>query len=195
MTVMLPDEAHAGDSGHVKDHNDIVAAIRALEALPAPTSGAMAYKGDYLPNAYKVGDTVRWQGELWVCVQDVDAGASAPVAPFWEKVTTAGTTATVSEMKNPVASAADLPATGNTIGDVRITLDDGHMHVWVAPGSWSNIGPATAHVDAYTKTESDGRYATLIGLTSKWTRWTGTQAEYDAITPKDAGTMYVVVTP
>ncbi|MFZ9392574.1 MAG: hypothetical protein ACO28P_01340 [Ilumatobacteraceae bacterium] len=61
----------------------------------------------------------------------------------------------VTEMKPPVANAAALPTTNNHFGDIRITLDDGHMHVWVKgiPGDpvaanhvahWDNIGPAAA---------------------------------------------------
>jgi hypothetical protein len=45
----------------------------------------MTYKGDYMPNAYVVGDSVRFGGDFWVCIQDVNAGAPAPVAPYWEK--------------------------------------------------------------------------------------------------------------
>ena len=45
----------------------------------------------------------------------------------------------------PVANAAALPATGNTDGDVRVTLDDHHLHVWVAgSSSWTDIGPVTS---------------------------------------------------
>jgi hypothetical protein len=36
---------------------------------------------------------------------------------------------------------------------------------------------------------------TLAGsvLAVAWLRWTGTQAQYDAITPKDSNTLYVVI--
>jgi hypothetical protein len=51
---------------------------------PAP-AGSMYYKGDYMPNAYNVGDTVRWQNDLWVCINAVAAGGSAPAAPDWER--------------------------------------------------------------------------------------------------------------
>lgn len=62
----------------------------------------------------------------------------------------ATTTPAVSELKAPVPNAAALPTTGNTNGDMRITLNDGHVHVWIDPvapatiGTWTNIGPAMA---------------------------------------------------
>ncbi len=53
--------------------------------------------------------------------------------------------APVTELKPPVASAAALPAAGNTDGDIRVTLDDGHMHIWNDnPAGWTNMGPAAA---------------------------------------------------
>ena len=131
---------------------------------PAP-AGSMHFRGDYMPNAYVAGDTVRWQGDLWVATTDVAAGGSAPASPDWER-------------------AVDVPAA----------------------------------VDAYTKTESDGRFAPLAhthsignvtglqtaldakadasaltsGLATKWTLWSGTQAQYDALPTKDPNTLYAV---
>jgi hypothetical protein len=51
---------------------------------PAPT-GMVMYRGDYMPNAYQPGDAVRWHGDLWICVNAVAAGGSAPSAPDWER--------------------------------------------------------------------------------------------------------------
>lgn len=49
-------------------------------------------------------------------------------------------------LQAPVADAAALPMNGNTNGDVRITLDNTHMHVWhdgaqPGTGTWNDIGP------------------------------------------------------
>ena len=40
--------------------------------------------------------------------------------------------AAASELKAPVANAAALPpqGSGNNNGDIRIALDNGHMHIW-----------------------------------------------------------------
>jgi hypothetical protein len=56
---------------------------------PAP-AGSMYYRGDYMPNAYVVGDVVRAADGLWACVADVTAGAPAPAAPNWEKIAGSG---------------------------------------------------------------------------------------------------------
>ncbi len=54
---------------------------------PAGTSptGSMVWKGDYMPLAYQPGDTVRFQGDLWVCTNAVPGGVGAPSAPDWER--------------------------------------------------------------------------------------------------------------
>lgn len=47
------------------------------------------------------------------------------------------------QFRGSVANTAALPTTGNTDGDVMVTIDDGHLHVW-SSNSWSDIGPSTA---------------------------------------------------
>ena len=44
-------------------------------------------------------------------------------------------------IKGSVANHAALPPTGNTPGDLFITLDTGHGWVWGLPGQWSDVGP------------------------------------------------------
>ncbi len=84
--------------------------------------------------------------------------------PQWEAVTT------VTELKPAVANEAALPATGNTVGDIRITLDDGNMHVWVAAtvtpavaAHWDKIGPAAANVSMATAAPLDPAAAAAVG--------------------------------
>ena len=42
-------------------------------------------------------------------------------------------------VKTPVANAAALPASGNSTNDGRITLNDGHLHVW-SGSAWVDSG-------------------------------------------------------
>ena len=84
--------------------------------------------------------------------------------PQWEAVTT------VTELKPAVANEAALPATGNTVGDIRITLDDGNMHVWVAAtvtpavaAHWDKIGPAAANVSMATAAPLDPAAVAAVG--------------------------------
>jgi len=65
----------------------------------------------------------------------------------------------LTELKSAVANEAALPATGNTVGDIRVTLDDGNMHVWIAATAtpavaahWDKIGPAAAGGATVTST-------------------------------------------
>lgn len=43
------------------------------------------------------------------------------------------------QYKGNVANAGALPPTGNTNGDMRITLDDGHAHIW-EDTQWLDVG-------------------------------------------------------
>jgi hypothetical protein len=50
-----------------------------------------------------------------------------------------GTAGTSVKLLAPVADAASLPATGNTAGDGRLTLDNGHLHYWNGT-AWQDNG-------------------------------------------------------
>lgn len=60
-----------------------------------------------------------------------DVGETGPQGP-------AGYNGSISILGS-VVNAAALPTTGNTIGDGRLTQDDGHLHVWNG-SSWDDIG-------------------------------------------------------
>lgn len=52
-----------------------------------------------------------------------------------------GADGTSVQIKGSVANHAALPPSGNTPGDLWITLDTGHGWVWGLPGQWSDVGP------------------------------------------------------
>lgn len=61
----------------------------------------------------------------------------------WDNITNAPVFGT---FKTPVQTIADLPLTGNTIGDIRLVLDDSDLYEWdgsqwVFVGSWTLPGP------------------------------------------------------
>jgi hypothetical protein len=91
--------------------------------------------------------------------------------PQWEAVTT------VTELKPAVANEAALPTTGNTVGDIRITLDDGNMHVWVAAtvtpavaAHWDKIGPAATGLLLAAAAPLDPAAAAAVGTGTKAAR-------------------------
>lgn len=53
----------------------------------------------------------------------------------------AGANGTSVVLKGSVPTAADLPVTGNTFGDLWVTTDTGDGWVWSTPGQWANVGP------------------------------------------------------
>jgi hypothetical protein len=269
MALTLPDEAHAGDSGHVKDHNDIVAAITALEAQVAAGGTAadtdMNFRGDFVVNAaeqYAKGDIVRFGGTVWIANMPT-TGASVPVNPTWEELLPpmgagavgpagpegpagpAGPKGDPGDSHIPVPTPADAtkipvvqgdgsvawsaaPTGGGTgsaggggvdpvlfdslfesigqqtpvgLWDASATYSGGDVvlwrsQTWVAVGmpfngpepgidqtKWQNIS-----IDYTARVAQNAR----LHAEAAWVRWTGTQAEYDAIATKDPNTLYVV---
>jgi hypothetical protein len=69
-------------------------------------------------------------------------------------------------------------------GTASLFLHDGSDEIAIAGGAGGDV--TKAYVDA-----ADA--ALQANAESRWKRWTGSQAAYDAISPKDADTLYVVV--
>ncbi len=66
--------------------------------------------------------------------------------------------------KGTVATVGDLPASGNTEGDVWNVESDGMNYAWTGE-AWDALGPTIDLSAYYTKTEADGRYLKLTGGT------------------------------
>lgn len=60
---------------------------------------------------------------------------------------------------------------------------DPEVTVWVNPAEQGGV-------DAYTKAEADAKYATKAYVDGRI--WSGTQAQYDALTTKDPTVLHVV---
>jgi hypothetical protein len=63
-------------------------------------------------------------------------GIQGPVGPQGPQ----GNPGTSVTLKGSVATSANLPTTGNTLGDLWVTLDTGDGWVWSSPGQWANVG-------------------------------------------------------
>jgi hypothetical protein len=98
----------------------------------------MYYRGDYMPNAYVVGDSVRYGGDFWVCIQDVAAGAPAPAPPFWEKAVDVPETVAMA-----LNDLTDVDTTGATDGQALVK----------GAGGWV---PGTVAVDMSAYARKDG---------------------------------------
>lgn len=61
----------------------------------------------------------------------IDRGVLGPTGPQGPQGPT-GPQGTGINMKGTVATVADLPATGNTVGDGYVVLANGHVYVWSA---------------------------------------------------------------
>ena len=65
------------------------------------------------------------------------AGPQGAIGPQGPK----GNDGTSVVLKGSVATHSALPATGNTLGDLWVTLDTSHGWVWSAGNVWSDVGP------------------------------------------------------
>ena len=104
-------------------------------------------------------------------------GSQGPVGPQGPK----GNDGTSVVIKGSVATHADLPTTGNTIGDLWIALDTSHGWVWSAGNIWADVGPIqgpAGPAGATGPTGAPGAAATVaVGTTS-----TGTAGSAAAVT-------------
>jgi hypothetical protein len=64
-------------------------------------------------------------------------GIQGPTGPQGPK----GADGTSVVLKGSVPTSVDLPASGNTFGDLWVTTDTGDGWVWSTPGQWANVGP------------------------------------------------------
>lgn len=69
---------------------------------------------------------------LWMVL-----GVSAAVPADWTDMTFSLNASP--RWRDPVDTAADLPGTSNTDGDVRVSIDDWTFHIW-STGAWHDIG-------------------------------------------------------
>lgn len=81
--------------------------------------------------------------------------AGAPGAP--------GTPGEGVAVKGTVATSANLPTTGNTVGDLWITADTGHGHVWQTNSTWLDVGPIQGPPGAGTMSDYLGTFTPPVG--------------------------------
>jgi Collagen triple helix repeat (20 copies) len=105
---------------------------------PAGPTGATGPQGP-IGNTGPAGSTGP-QGPIGNTGPQGIAGPTGPVGPQGP-AGPAGADGTSVVLKGAVPTQADLPATGNTYGDLWITSDTGDGWVWTSPGSWVNVGP------------------------------------------------------
>lgn len=156
MTLNLPDPAAPGDPDHAIDHNQIVAAIQALEQvarIPGPegpqgpqgvpgTPGAVGPQGPEGPQGQQgpsgAASVVPGpQGPIGPQGDPGPQGIQGVPGPEGPK----GDPGAGILVKGNVANAAALPPTAD-INDAYVTDDTGHMWVWNG-SSWTDVGQFT----------------------------------------------------
>lgn len=141
--TLPPSNVQPGDEAHAADHNQIIAKIQEIESyvlsLPGGLQGPKGEKGDK-------GDTVNNGAEGPEGPQGpqgdpgppgADGADGAPGADGADGAT--GPQGIGLTAKAGVDLIADLPASGNSIGDLRIVQEDGDWYAWEG-AVWTNVG-------------------------------------------------------
>lgn len=130
------------DAGVVKTFTALAFEDGAPPSSPTAVPGAHlidpATEIDGLAWRQSVADIAHLPGEAddgWVILVRDSDGAGTPglyywLSGTWNAIVSGGGGGGSAHWKDPVANAGALPASGNITGDVRVTLDNGHIHYW-----------------------------------------------------------------
>lgn len=99
------------------------------------------FRGDYVGSSpYYKGDTVSYNGSTWTYINDTAGSGHTPTeGSYWTESAKKGSDGTSIGIKGRVATSANLPASGNTVGDGYITEDTGHLWMWDG-SAWGDLG-------------------------------------------------------
>lgn len=98
-----------------------------------PQDGDIIIKDEYQATYDRASNT-------WVVsLIPTGTGIPGPAGPKGDKGDT-GATGSGLDIKGTVASVANLPSTGVAVGDVYVTEDTSHAHVYKPDGSWFDLG-------------------------------------------------------
>ena len=156
-----------------------------IEENPILAEGEIGYISDL--KVHKIGDGVTRFVDLTDFVaqgpqgEKGDQGIQGPIGP--------GIT-----IVDIVPNFASLPGTAN-VNDLYITEDTLDGYIWDGSG-WLNVGPiqgpqGETGAQGPQGLKGDKGDKGDTGDAGLW--WSGTQVEYDAISPKDPNTLYVVI--
>ena len=90
---------------------------------------------------YFVGNVVQYSGSSYICHTTSPAGEYPTNTSYWRVYAAKGANGNSVSLKGSVPKSADLPTTGNTVGDARLVSDTGHLWVCTAlPATWVDVG-------------------------------------------------------
>jgi hypothetical protein len=96
--------------------------------------------------SYYPYDVVQYETGSYVSLTANSNTPPATSSEDWDLLATGtagppGPPGTGVSIKGTVASSADLPLVGNTVGDMWITADTGHGWTWQTNATWLDVGP------------------------------------------------------
>lgn len=99
------------------------------------------FRGAYVGSSpYYKGDTVSYNGSTWTYINDTPGSGNSPTEGFfWTESAKKGSDGTSIGIKGRVPTSANLPSSGNAVGDGYITEDTGHLWMWDG-SAWSDLG-------------------------------------------------------
>lgn len=99
-------------------------------------------RGEWSSTAqYFQGNVVQYNGSSYICFLKPPVGTYPTNTTYWRIYAARGSDGTSVNIKEGVDSSANLPTTGNSVGDARVASDDGHLYVCTAlPANWEDYG-------------------------------------------------------
>lgn len=138
------DDAHDGDARMVLLDGSI---WRRANGQWGPLTAAAAHWMPPVPTVDDLPASGNTDGDVRLTVSDFALHAWADADTSWHDVAGGaggGGGGTPANWLAPVANAAALPAAGNTLGDVRLTLDTLKLHAWASDNAWHDITAASS---------------------------------------------------
>lgn len=90
---------------------------------------------------YFPGNVVQYNGSSYICFEKPSIETVPTNTTYWRIYAARGSDGTSVNIKEGVDSSANLPTTGNTVGDARVASDNGHLYVCTAlPATWEDYG-------------------------------------------------------
>lgn len=133
---------------------------------------------NYASGAETARDTARdWATKMDGPVSGSDYSSEYYAAQAAQSATTAAdivaSMGTVMRYKGSVATYADLPSTGNTVGDVYNVTDTGKNYAWTTESTWDDFGGAVtvslaACTDVDLSSPTNGQVLSYNDTTQKW---------------------------
>lgn len=133
--------ADYGLDWNVTTPNQLTIRGAVVQSPGGATSPINVFRGSYVAGqTYFKGDSVQFNGSTWNYINSTPTNNQPPAEnTYWTASAKKGNDGTSVNIKGTVAAQANLPTSGNTVGDGYITNDTKHLWMWTGT-AWTDLG-------------------------------------------------------